>query len=1038
MDSRRALEKNTLLRFNDGYEYTVINELARGGSSIVYNAFYYDNLNEKKSVIIKECYPFRCNLKRGSNSELIVPAAEADLFEKARQKMLRAYQLGNEFFHTDGLTNLTANTYNIFTANNTLYVVSAYSQGQELSYQRYKTVKESIAVVKSVADTIRKIHNKGFLYLDVKPCNVLTLEGTTELIQLFDFDTLVPISDLGGMLDIDNKISYTKGFAALEQQTGEFNKIGRHSDVYGIGALLFYMLFNRVPSAFDCELDAEYDFKKSKLSGSTYQDALAFKLTDFFHNTLADYYLDRFSNMETVIEKLTELQALADLSCRYINRSKISKPTLFLGRETESGWITEKLKNGTDECFFIVGMGGIGKSTLVRNCVKQNEELFDTVLYLNYLGSIEETIIDDYSVHINSVKKDKTETNQTYFNRKLSILQELGKDKRCLLIIDNYTGDETEALPKLLQLGWITLFIARDKSLAVGFEALELKQLPDRTLLNLFVRYIGHELTEDEVKNALSIIENVGGHTLVIELIAKQISSPICSLSVQNAADIVSNSGFSDLAAEKMDHQKDSRRYHSTVRQIIADLFEADKLSVSQRTILKVLSLFGRNGISVNKLCEMLGINNKDDISALYNQGWLCVEDTIMTMHPVIEEVVANWKFSEAAMTATIKVLAYLDSKLKEEYSRKNIDYIQHIRGREPVFGDLEELELHLLLAASVLERGKRESRISSLEIYKELLYYTIKNTPCENEDFIREKSEEFIALFHHDNEIKLMDIYQGLLEVLYEHGEFKLAVQRITEARNAISGKRSPYLWGQYHYILAGYYDAVLNGFYDAATKEEAELVRFLLSSVDKAIKYMKLSRGGDSGQLLGEYYRLKALVLIRGGNGTRKQVWTILGKVQRLIDRYAQPNSRLVRDYYMTLAWYYTYVEEESEKTAAYLSKAYEITEIVSVSEFDKIDELFSPSANILLEWQQYDAASKYLLQAVVICEKHLEIVAYKRKQVELLGHLLQVYFHGGEREKCRAVIDMIDEKVREIGGINVDDYVPAEVRECVMKKA
>ena len=29
------------------------------------------------------------------------------------------------------------------------------------------------------------------------------------------------------------------------------------------------------------------------------------------------------------------------------------------------------------------------------------------------------------------------------------------------------------------------------------------------------------------------------------------------------------------------------------------------------------------------------------------------------------------------------------------------------------------------------------------------------------------------------------------------------------------------------------------------------------------------------------------------------------------------------------------------------------------------------------------------------------------------------------------------MIDEKVREIGGIDVDDYVPAEVRECVMKK-
>ena len=44
MDSRTALKNGTVLRFNDGYEYTIINELARGGSSIVYNAFYLDNL----------------------------------------------------------------------------------------------------------------------------------------------------------------------------------------------------------------------------------------------------------------------------------------------------------------------------------------------------------------------------------------------------------------------------------------------------------------------------------------------------------------------------------------------------------------------------------------------------------------------------------------------------------------------------------------------------------------------------------------------------------------------------------------------------------------------------------------------------------------------------------------------------------------------------------------------------------------------------------------------------------------------------------
>ena len=419
MDSRTALKRGTVLRFSDGYEYTITDELARGGSSLVYNAFYLDNLGEKKSVRIKECYPFKCSLLRDASGALLAPAAEEDLFAQSKQKLRRAYQLGNDFFSTDGLTNLTANTYNIFEANNTLYVVSAYAQGQELSYRRYPAVKDSIAAVKSVANAISKIHNKGYLYLDIKPGNILTLEGTTELIQLFDFDTVVPIANITEFAD---KISYTRGFAALELQSGDYQRIGKHTDVYGIGALLFYMLFDRVPDAFDCEADAQYDFSKSKLSGGSYQDALVFRLTDFFHHTLADFYLDRFSNMKTVAEKLSELQDLADLSLRYIVSSKISTSGLFLGRETEAQWIRERLTGSVAGCGFVVGMGGIGKSTLVRHCIRQSDRL-DSVLYLDYLGSIERTICDDYAVHINAVQKDASETGTAYFDRKLGVLR---------------------------------------------------------------------------------------------------------------------------------------------------------------------------------------------------------------------------------------------------------------------------------------------------------------------------------------------------------------------------------------------------------------------------------------------------------------------------------------------------------------------------------------------------------------------------------------------------------------------------------------
>ena len=84
--------------------------------------------------------------------------------------------------------------------------------------------------------------------------------------------------------------------------------------------------------------------------------------------------------------------------------------------------------------------------------------------------------------------------------------------------------------------------------------------------------------------------------------------------------------------------------------------------------LLKVLSLFGQTGVSADRLCEMLELESKEDIRRLYGQGWIYVEDTVLTMHPVIEEVVSNWELSQAAREAAERVLLYLDIRLRVPY----------------------------------------------------------------------------------------------------------------------------------------------------------------------------------------------------------------------------------------------------------------------------------------------------------------------------------------------------------------------------------
>lgn len=134
------------------------------------------------------------------------------------------------------------------------------------------------------------------------------------------------------------------------------------------------------------------------------------------------------------------------------------------------------------------------------------------------------------------------------------------------------------------------------------------------------------------------------------------------------------------------------------------------------------------------------------------------------------------------------------------------------------------------------------------------------------------------------------------------------------------------------------------------------------------------------------------------------------------------------------MTLAWYHTYVEGDYRLTCSYLFKAYDITGIISTSELAVIDDQLCPMANIMLEWRQYDKVELYLIRSILTCANHLEIAAYARRQVELLGHLLQVYFLAGEYGKCQAVIDKIDEKAAGIGTLDIRDYAPEEIREAV----
>ena len=558
MDTRKALPNGTRLRFVNGggavTVYTIRAELGRGGSCLVYDASYRNRLGQRRTVRIKECYPFAEDIRREAGGALVPAPADEARFDAERRAMEEAFRRGNDLFESAGLTNSVANTLDLYEANNTLYIVTTYEEGRSLSLDMALDLRARVKIVRSTAQAVAGIHARGWLYLDIKPANIFVCPETPELVRLFDFDSLQPwpapgaagaqvagrhagsaasaeyagggaqrsaagtaaaITDTAagsrpeataggkaaGPWRGDIPLSYTKGFAALELRMADRSKLGPHTDVFGIGALLYYLVFGRVAEAPDCERGARYAYEDAVFEADRYPDRLVAALTDFFRHTLASYLPDRWSDMTPVIASLGQIEALADPRAPFLYPGAPVRQPHLIGRERElralAAWVSEHRRG----VLYVTGMGGIGKSALVRRYLQtametepdRSPESFDYVLYLHAdaaapapyagtgrsahntdaaqpsqpadlvgrTGALAALIADDDLVRINTVARLPEETTEDYFRRKARRLRELLRGTSSVLVLDGCEGEIDRAFLTLTEMDWRIIVITR-------------------------------------------------------------------------------------------------------------------------------------------------------------------------------------------------------------------------------------------------------------------------------------------------------------------------------------------------------------------------------------------------------------------------------------------------------------------------------------------------------------------------------------------------------------------------------------------------
>lgn len=958
MDLRKALKPQSILKFeNESRQYIILKAVSRGASSIVYDAYYINHVNQKKKVRIKECYPICLPLTR--ENDCLMMQGKEERFRKEKERFRTSFCVLSEIYNSKELVNSIADCYEVYEANGTLYSVMDYTEGKDLSKVTFHKLSDVLKIMISISKVIQEIHNKKYLYLDLKPENVFVYPETFELIRFFDFDSMMKMEEIESGEEL--RITFSEGFAPIEQRMGKVSKIGTWSDIYGLGALLFYLIFGKTPTVLDSMEDAVYDYDNFLFSENHYRDQLYDVLTDIFTGTLQSFYEDRRLQVSGLIMLLEKAVGLADEKKAFLLSSHVEEPTFVVGREKE---IREMIRwfHGNSNLLFLTGIGGIGKSTLIRKVISIIHKEIDAVYFVNCPDSVMEAVLDDRRVGIHTMSRYKQETEIEYYKRKISYLKEYCIKHRLLIVFDNFSDLKYKNICDMAEIGAKVICITRNEHVPASGRHLRIGAIKDKDDLHqLFEKNLGRSIKTEEANLADQMIRAVKGHTLTIEFMANQIRRSY--LKFDDALRLLSMYGVTGIASEKIKVTRDGQMLYGKMSDLFTAVFDAGNLSEEKRNLLKTLTIFGEFGVDIKSYVFLTKTSVFDEINELSDAGWIHVNHDNAVFHPVLLETIENWKWNEKQMVTVKNVMTNLCEELDE--SKDYLYYGENI----------------------ITWCNKKKIFLNEKE-YLELAFQIMRRIGVDHEAFIIKNGEHLLPYFEGENKMILYDKVNYVYTIRKEYQR----VRSILKQAKEYAAGQNIFIQGLYYEILGDYYDSILNGVFESEDRTERKIIQKSQHTLDLAIECMRKSENGQSDVHLLKNLTEKMIYCIRGYPLNRKAILKkrkidkMAEECKKLIQKTESSDTEEVSAFFFAMAWYYCYVKPDIQKAKKYIESADKADQKIYPTDIDRIRFLLIPAANIFMELGAFSLSEIRIKQAIMLCEEHPADEVYQRETNEL----------------------------------------------------
>ncbi len=636
---------------------------------------------------------------------------------------------------------------------------------------------------------------------------------------------------------------------------------------------------------------------------------------------------------------------------RFLRTKLLSTPTVipkkvFCGRDDVLKEIHESFKNG-ERLLFLYGIGGIGKTQIAKQYVKQYRDDYDTVVFATYSGSLRDMLVSDAPFCLEpemsrfTMSDGTTEPDDAYFQRKLEKIRKI-TDERTLIVIDNFDVDGDEHLKDLIE-GNYHLLITTRFDYSKFYPTVKVDSISSMdSLIEIFMQnYGGYEVSEDDPMLKV-LLELINRHTYTVELLAQHMENS--GQTPAEMVEVLKKEGISSLTEEIRNEEMQK----NTAYENLLKMFRLFTLSEEEKTILLYLSFMPIDGINVRAFREWAQLDSCRMIKELENKSWLIKNAEGIALHPVIRDVIKHEipvtkencgsffeRFTDAIEDKKMWLARQADKKRYADIGKSIAEKFSEIEEfTEEFYYHLQSLlsfsvdrEAAIKLAERLYNYHRSTYGETSFKTgraaFKRGWIYTTNTYTLEHIEeaiFWLEQADRIFkqVQMHTTDEISRHTMTKTNLAKMYlsrfrqtgEESWYQLAKQYVLDS---ISHATKHFPFGDYHYAKIGGAQMQYAEILLAGNEFEAAL-----EATEQAISLLLKVYGTEDNSDMGLAFFYKAQIL--SALGDRKQAVSYAQKSVSLYEEYFSSSHPRIHDLYLLMGDCYVALNEPGKAKEHY----------------------------------------------------------------------------------------------------------------------